>query len=217
MEQAPPNRQVTHRSIEGKTGPRQVGSDEEVLAALARGDRRTALALLIKAHGSVIHRYCHRILRSQALADDVHQSVFIQAFEDLGAFAGRSTFRSWLHSIARHRCLDAAKARRRFSHRFVLSDDPVDDLDPDLSSEDRLVAKSIIEALERCLDELPPHVRAAVLLRHKEGLTFDEMSRACEERPATLQARVARALPLLRRSLEARGITPSQMAVSKFE
>lgn len=45
--------------------------DEEALAALARGDRPAALALLVRAHRRAIHRYCHRILRSRALADDV--------------------------------------------------------------------------------------------------------------------------------------------------
>lgn len=208
MEQTPPERQVTHRSIEGKTSWRPSGSDEEVLSALARGDRRTALALLVRAHGRAIDRYCHRILRSRALADDVYQSVFIEVFDDLGSFARRSTFRSWLHSIARHRCLDAMKSRRRWSLRFLLSDDFVDDTDPNPSPEDRLATRSMSEALERSLSELPPPVRAAVLLRHQEGLTYEEMSRICEERPTTLQARVARALPLLRRSLEARGLKP---------
>jgi RNA polymerase sigma-70 factor (ECF subfamily) len=83
---------------------------------------------------------------------------------------------------------------------------PLDEPDPSSSSADCLDAQSISKALEECLDELPPHVRAAVRLRYEEGLSYEEMSRICEERPATLQARVARALPLLRRSLEGRGI-----------
>ena len=186
----------------------QSGSDEEALSALARGDRRAALALLMRAHGRVIHRYCRRLLRSDALADDVHQSVFIEAFDDLGSFAGRSTLRSWLHTIAYHRCLDVIKARRRWALRFVLSEDPIDDLDPGPSTEDRLAARSLSEALEECLGELSPEVGAAVRLRYQDGLTYEEMARICEERATTLQARVSRALPLLRRSLSKRGFDP---------
>lgn len=193
------------------------GSDKDVLSALARGDRRAALALLIRAHSRAILRYCRRTLRCRALADDVHQCVFIEAFEELGSFTLRSTFRSWLHSIAYHRCLDAMKSRRRSSLRFIVSDDPIDDTDPDPSTEDRLVARSMSEALEQCLTELPPLVRTAVLLRHQEGLTYEEMSRICKERPTTLQARVARALPLLRRSLDAKGITPGRSPIFEFE
>lgn len=194
------------RVSEGEAFARQSGSDEEALSALARGDRRTALALLVRAHGPEIHHYCHRILRSRALADDVHQGVFLEAFDGFGSFAGRSTLRAWLHSIAYHRCLDIMKARRRWSLRFVLSDEPVDDLDPCPSTEEQLAARSTSEALEQCLDELPPHVRSAVRSHYEDGLTYAEMARICEERPTTLQARVARALPLLRRSLEKRGV-----------
>jgi DNA-directed RNA polymerase specialized sigma24 family protein len=61
------------------------------------------------------------------------------------------------------------------------------------------------EALRRCLGELSPHVRTAVLLRFQEGFSYEEMARAVRERAPALQARVARALPVLRRCLEGRG------------
>jgi DNA-directed RNA polymerase specialized sigma24 family protein len=43
-----------------------------------------------------------------------------------------------------------------------------------------------------------------VLLRYQQGFSFDEMAAICRERPATLRARVARALPVMRASIEAR-------------
>jgi DNA-directed RNA polymerase specialized sigma24 family protein len=46
-------------------------------------------------------------------------------------------------------------------------------------------------------------MRTAVLLRYQQGFTFAEMARICGEKPGTLQARVARALPLLRAWIEA--------------
>src|SRR5262249_23650225 len=60
-----------------------------------------------------VYRYCRIALGDTVLADDVHQQVFIEAFRDLPGFAGRSTLRTWLFGIARHRVLDAAKRRRR--------------------------------------------------------------------------------------------------------
>jgi DNA-directed RNA polymerase specialized sigma24 family protein len=43
-----------------------------------------------------------------------------------------------------------------------------------------------------------------VLLRFQQGLSFEEMSAICREKPGTLQARVARALPVLRDCIEMR-------------
>ena len=56
--------------------------------------------------------------------------------------------------------------------------------------------------LERALMSLAPKVRIAVLLRYQDGLSYEEMAQVCGERAPTLQARVARALPRLRRVLE---------------
>jgi len=185
--------------------PRRVHADAKALEALAVGDRRGALSILMQAYGDPIHRYCYKVLRNRALADDVHQLVFLQAFEALGSFSG-SSFRSWLYGIANHRCLDALKVSRRWFARFILGEDPPEEMDPTPSGEDEAVAKSTTEALSSCLGKLKPHVRIAVVLRYQEGFSYEEMSEICGERPATLQARVARALPLLRQCLEHKGI-----------
>jgi RNA polymerase sigma-70 factor (ECF subfamily) len=56
----------------------------------------------------------------------------------------------------------------------------------------------------QCLQKLAPHVLTAVLLRFQQGFTFEEMAAICDEKPGTLQAQVAGALPVLRRCIEAR-------------
>jgi RNA polymerase sigma-70 factor (ECF subfamily) len=187
--------------------PRKVRPDEQALQALERGDRRTALVILMSEYGSDIHRYCYKILRNAAAADDVHQQVFIQAYEGFGAFSGGSSLRTWLYAIANHRCLDACKASRRWFHRFKLSGaETPDEVDPAPSGEDRVAARSVVEALDGCLEKLEPHVRIAVVLRYQEGFTYEQMAQICQDKPATLQARVARAMPLLRRCLENKGV-----------
>ena len=50
---------------------------------------------------------------------------------------------------------------------------------------------------------LAPRVRTAVLLRYQQGLSYPEIARLSNEKAPALQVRVARALPLLRRCLEA--------------
>lgn len=186
--------------------PRKVRPDEQALQALERGDHRAALVILMSEYGADIHRYCYKILRNRSAADDAHQQVFIQAYESFGSFSGGSSLRTWLYAIANHRCLDACKASRRWFHRFKLGTETHDEVDPAPSGEDRVVARNIAEALDGCLEKLEPHVRIAVVLRYQEGFTYEQMAQICQEKPATLQARVARAMPLLRRCLENKGV-----------
>ncbi len=110
-----------------------------------------------------------------------------------------------MFGIARHRCLDAVKIEGRRGRRFPLDDEAgADDSAPGPSVIDRMASAQLADALEHCLDELAPGTKSAVLLRYREGLGFDEMSAMQDEKAGTLQARVARALPVLRRCLERR-------------
>src|SRR5207247_1372354 len=93
--------------------PRIADPDDDVTSCIERGDLGTALHHLMKRHRTPVYRYCSTALRDPVLADDVCQQIFIQAFRDLSRFHGRSKIRIWLFGIARHRILDAAKARRR--------------------------------------------------------------------------------------------------------
>lgn len=176
--------------------------EQEALVALDRADFKAALTILMEAYGAMIYRFCRQMVADEELAEDVHQMTFVQAWEGLERFSRRSALRTWLFSIARHRCLDALKMRRRRRVRFEDVAVVPESADPAGGAEERLAAHDRSRALSRCLGELAPAVRTVVLLRFQEGLTYPEITRICDERAPTLQARVARALPVLRRCLE---------------
>ncbi len=159
--------------------------------------------LLMKRHGLAIYRYCREGLRDAALAEDVHQQVFIEAHRDLRRYEGRSSLRSWLFGIARHRVLDAAKARSRHDRPLDKGERP-DIPDQRPGADERIDDAALKAALLLCLERLGEHVKTAVLLRYQQGLTFEEMAEICGEKPGTLEARVRRALPVLRECIETR-------------
>jgi RNA polymerase sigma factor (sigma-70 family) len=177
--------------------------DQDVRDRLAARDPHGALRILMQRHGTAVYRFCREMLRDAALADDVHQQVFVEAFRDLERFRGQSSLRTWLYSIARHRCLDAVKGRRRYTNRF--KNEAGDEFaDPLPSAGERIDDVRLRDALGACLDELGEHVRTAVLLRYQNDFSYEDMATVCREKAGTLQARVVRALPLLRRCIEAR-------------
>ncbi len=197
-----------NRSTSAKNDPERVASapELEVAEALNGGDRKHALTLLMGAYGDSLYRFCRQMTRDESLAEDVHQMTFVQAYQGLDDFAYRSSFRTWLFSIARHRCLDALKILRRRRARFELVDEPPHRPDDTDSADQRLEAVDRSLTLERCLAALAPRVREAILLRFREESSYAEMALVCREKPATLQARVARAMPVLRHCLEEGGV-----------
>jgi RNA polymerase sigma-70 factor, ECF subfamily len=166
-------------------------------------ERTRALELLIRRHGAAVYRFCRQQLRDAVLAEDLHQQIFSEACRDLTTFSGRSTLRTWLFAIARYRVLDAAKARRR-ARAYFEEDDMADAPDPTPQPGQRIDDARLFDALVECVSLLDEHTRTIVLLRYQQGFTFEEISEICKEKPGTLQARVTRALPRLRRCIEAR-------------
>jgi RNA polymerase sigma-70 factor (ECF subfamily) len=177
--------------------------DRDIVELIDRGELNAALTSLMRRHGIAVYRYCREELHDRTLADDVHQQIFIQAYRDLTRFAQRSTLRTWLFAIARHRVLDAAKSRRR-AQAHIEEDDTADTPDPTPPPGERLDEARLHGAMIRCLRKLGAHVRDILVLRYQQGFTFEELGQICREKPGTLQARVARALPALRKCIEAR-------------
>lgn len=206
------NRSPEHADASVPPGlPERPEAERPVLAALDRDDRRTALTLLMRLYGDALYRHCFGTLLDPDLAADVHQTVFVEAWRDLPRFSRRSSFKTWLFAIARHRCLDALKINKRRRARFTGessgADGAPEPVDTSPNAEESLSGRSVLPPLENCLGGLRPESRTAVLLRFQESMSYEEMGRLVGELPGSLQARVARAMPVLRKCLEAAGVS----------
>lgn len=184
----------------------QLHPEARASQALSSGDYKEVLKLLMDNYGDQIYRFCMQMVTDKNLAEDAHQMTFVQAYEGLGAFKGEASLRTWLFSIARNRCLDALKMTRRRERRITLVEDLPETSENQPANSD-VFGSDLNERLLKCLQKLAPQVRSAVLMRFQEERSYKEMSQISSDKPATLQARVTRALPVLRRCLEQGGIT----------
>jgi RNA polymerase sigma-70 factor (ECF subfamily) len=183
--------------------PKGPFEEDEIDAALASGDRQRAFTLLMQHYGDQVFRYAMAMTGGDTqLAEEVRQQVFVEAYRDLPGFAARSPLRGWLFGIVRHRCLDASKAQRRWGLRYKNEPSPESEID-DSEPGDALDVLRLARLLEGCVATLAPAAREAILLRYQQELSYDEAAAITGERPGTLQQRVARALPVLRRCVEA--------------
>jgi RNA polymerase sigma-70 factor (ECF subfamily) len=181
--------------------------DGQVQQLLERGDVAGALRHVMLCFGDSVYRFCCGVLGDSVLAQDVHQQVFMEALRDLPQFQYRSTVRTWIFGIARHRLLDAARARRRSAARIATSaieDELADEPDPGPAPDESIDATRLQAALADSLRALREPVRVAVVLRFQQGLTFEEIAGVCGDRPGTHHARVTRALRQLRADIESR-------------
>jgi len=150
-------------------------------------------------YGSALTAFAARILGDRELVKDVRQQVFLEAFQGLHRFEGRSSLWTWMCGIAYHRCLDELRRRRRLetSARLELVD--VLAGHPDTAVDADRVAKQ--RALETCLGKLSPAMRSQLLLRYFLGLSYLEIAEVTGSPHGTVQVRICRILPRLRQCL----------------
>jgi RNA polymerase sigma-70 factor (ECF subfamily) len=187
----------------GDAAGQTVQDDGDIQAALLASDLRRALTLMMNRYGDEIYRFAYAETHNHHLADEVRQQVFVEVYRDLASFEGLASLRAWVFGIARHRCLDATKRHRRWTHRFK-NDPPPDEESDDHELEREVDRSKLAKLLATCLAKLAPAARDAVVLRYHQDLSYDEASEIAGDHAGTLQQRVARALPALRRCLDAR-------------
>ena len=167
----------------------------------ARGRDPDAFEQLIMAQAPQLLRMLRRLLGSPAAAEDVLQETFLKAWRAIDRFRGEARFSTWLYRIA----LNEARRRQAYdAHRRAL---PIDDVLlelPDLSAGPARLAESAeLEAfIERCVAELPPNYREAVVLRDVEGLTNEEAAALLELDLRNFKSRLHRGRMAIRRRVE---------------
>jgi len=161
---------------------------------------------LMREQGDAVLRFCLSMLHDQAAAEETRQVIFVEAWQALDGYQGRGDIRAWLFGIARHRCLDAAKAIRRRSWRFWLSPSAAEEAPAPEGPDDEIDQRQRAAIVRGCLRKLPAGIRVLVVLRYEQDLPYEEIARMSGEKAPTVQARIARALPKLRDCVSEKGV-----------
>lgn len=168
---------------------RSVLTDEGRLVRLAgRGDE-DAWRELIRRHQDRVYATGYRLLGSHHDALEASQETFVAAFKAIRSFRGESSLATWLTSIAVRESFRAAKARK-----------PWTALDEERSEPAEAPAASLElkEAVGSALQALPMPLRAVVVLREYQGLSYAEIAGALGVAVGTVESRLHRARAQLR-------------------
>jgi RNA polymerase sigma-70 factor, ECF subfamily len=172
----------------------------------------------VDQHGDELYRYAMLRLGDPEAAADLVQETFLEAFRTREGFAGRSSERTWLTAILRHRIVDHFRRERRgqskplgaakgtdsaacklFDSRGAWKRAPgVWEGRPDLLLE----RHEFREVVESCLARLPSSLAVTFWLREIDGLSGEEVCFEIGITPANLWARLHRARILLRDCLD---------------
>jgi RNA polymerase sigma-70 factor (ECF subfamily) len=168
--------------------------EDDLLVERARGGEVAAFEALYRRHSSAIFGLALRMLQNRADAEDMLQEIFLQAYDRLTSFEGRSAFGTWLYRLSVNRCLDHLRSRG------AKEQSRTEPLSPELAGRVSTVGHRGLD-LERAIGELPPSSRAAFLLHHVAGFDHKEVGEMLGIAVGTSKSLVHRARIRLKEAL----------------
>jgi len=183
--------------------------DEAEVLSLAREGDVKAFSDLVRRYEGKIFRLAQHITQNREDAEDVVQEAFVRAYRALAQYDPTRPFGAWMHAITARLCIDFHRRRRvktvsltRPEQGSSSEEREWEIADPAEGPEAETERGDEAARLEALIDRLPPDYRLAILLRHSQDLSYEEIAEATGAPIGTVKARIHRARNILREWLE---------------
>ncbi len=182
-------------------------TDQEIVALAVEG-KEAAYRELIRRYERPVFSLVLRMVRDRQLAEDLSQETFIKALNAIASYRPEYKFSSWIFKIANNAAID--HLRKREVNTLSIDGAPnatsADDIEATaLQVGDKsetplaeLEARELGTAIERAIGQLRPEYRSCIMLRHVEGLAYEEIAQLLDLPLGTVKTYIHRARHELR-------------------
>lgn len=186
------------------TDNRDLENDEIRLIDEILTGNRNRYKILIDRYSPMVFHIVLGFEKDREEAAELAQQIFVKTYENLAAFKGRSKFSSWLYSLAINHCRDYVKNIRRRTARFGELDEGFIDnhLHSSSDPEKNLEARESGNRLHRSLDRMSEEYAEPLLMKYRDGLSYEVMSERLGVSVSALKVRVHRARKELKIMME---------------
>ena len=183
----------------GEVGVKGGEISAEILEACRRGDRE-AFRALYDTYKDRVYSIAYYFFHADAdAASEVTQQVFLKLMREMTRFRGDAAFSTWLYRLVVNACVDRSRSRRR----DAVGEDPavLDRMATHPSHEEFFARREVAESVQHAIAALPGKLRAAILLRYFEDLSYADMAAALNCSIGTVASRLSRGHRLLAKRL----------------
>ena len=154
-------------------------------------------------HMDAAHNLAKWLLRNEEDARDVVQEAYLRAFKSFGGFHG-SNGRAWLLTIVRNTSYTLLKKNHAVDLTTTFDEEIHTSGQESVSPATLLERSEDADLVREAMDKLPVDFREILVLRHLEGLSYNEIADIAQIPPGTVMSRLARARGKLKECLAAR-------------
>jgi RNA polymerase sigma-70 factor, ECF subfamily len=164
------------------------------MQAVSGGDLEAFHEIVLRYQGRAWNT-AYRFLADPMEAEDVAQETFLKILEAAPRYRPTATFRTYFYRTLSHLCIDRIRKKQ-----LANIDDVAEVADSSLSPAESLLDQEVRTQVRTALDTLPSNQKAAMILRHYEGLSYAEIAQITGVTPKAVEGLISRA----RASVEAR-------------
>ena len=184
--------------------------EDKLIERAQEGDQE-AFCLLARSYQRRIYALALHYTRDPHEAEDLSQEVWLKAYRAIGGFRGEAGFYTWLRRITVNTFLNrqremktmysSGKKAFRLGELVSLDELGLTPAETRQEPEERLQQQMMVEKVMEGLSELTAQQRLIFLLKHREGMTYDEIAQACAVSTGTVKKALFRAVGRLREYL----------------
>lgn len=186
-------------------------SDEQLLRLYIGGEPR-AFEALVSRYKAPLFNFILRSTRDTSRAEDVFQDVWVRVVNSAVEYRGEAKFSTWLYTIARNLCVDAARKAAHRKHASLDAQVSARDSSPGPTLLDRVaddgptsdreaIAHEMRVKLAQAVDDLPDEQREVFVMREVAGRPFREIAEVLGIPENTVKSRMRYALLRLTEAL----------------
>jgi RNA polymerase sigma-70 factor (ECF subfamily) len=178
-------------------------ADKKLIADYLKGDEKS-LEILVGRYLKPIYGFTYKYVGNSQEAEDITQETFVKVWKNIKNFDKSKSFKAWIFSIAKNAAIDFLKKKKAMQFSD-LEDEKGENIlaekfvDSSLLPNEILERKDLTRALLKAMGKLLPKHRKVLLLRHKDDLTFREISQRLNEPLNTVKSRHRRGLISLKK------------------
>jgi RNA polymerase sigma-70 factor (ECF subfamily) len=178
-----------------------MSSDLADLVVAARAGDRSAFDELVRATYADTYTLAYRLTGNEEDARDVVQDAYLRAYRGLRRFRGDARFSTWMYRITANCAATHLARQSRGMHDGLDDDCPVADSRPEHDPELQAAAVYDRDRIARAVADLPPRLRAVVVLRDVYDLPHESIAAELGISEAAAKVRLHRARRKLRERL----------------
>ena len=180
-------------------------AETELIARAKRGDV-DAFCLLVSSHRRSMHSLAMRFCGNHHDAEDLSQEVFLNAYRAMDRFRGDSSFHTWLRRITVNSFLNHKRKKELLRATDITEGEGYPSAGSDRTAFNNVMVQQVLQYLE----EFPARQRLMFVMKHQEGLTYEEVADYCGTSVGTVKQTVFRVVEKLRQKFHSPRIQISE-------